>query len=311
MNRLTVYKKIFFLLATTLFSVGTMACEICGCSISGYHFGILPQFRKNFIGLKYNYRSFNSQHLISEELYILGEKSTEHYQSAEVWGRIYGGKKLQLIFILPFNHFVQKEEGVKRVSTGLGDITLEANYTVYDDAANIHKKFKQTLLAGAGLKLPTGKFKSATNGDELNPSMNAGSGSTDFLLNGIYTCRYEKFGLNADLNYRMNTRNKDEFKFGNRLTSAIKFFYWKDLDKKITLLPNAGFLYERADADQHYDEKIRYSGGDITYLTLGTEAYFGKLNLGATLNHPLSQQLSKGLVHNNNQFSINATYMFK
>ena len=308
---LELNKKIVVLLVSILFSFASIACDICGCSSSGYHLGILPQFKKNFIGLKYNYRHFSSQHLISEELYILGEKSTEKFQSAEVWGRMYVGKKLQLIFILPFNHFVQNEEGAKRVASGLGDITLAANYTVYNDATNIHKKFKQTLLAGAGVKLPTGKFNGASDGDELNPSMNAGSGSTDFLLNGIYTCRYGKLGLNTDLNYRMNTANTDEFKFGNRLTSAIKFFYWKDLDKKTTLLPNAGFLFERANADQHYDGKLKYSGGDITYLTVGTEAYIGKISLGATFNHPLTQHLARGLVHNHNQFSMNATYMFK
>jgi hypothetical protein len=288
-----------------------MACEICGCSISGYHFGILPQFKKNFIGLKYNYRSFNSQHLISEELYITGNKSTEQFQSAEVWGRIYAAKKVQLMFILPFNHFVQKEEGTTSKATGVGDITVAANYTLYDDAANIHKKFKQTVLAGAGVKLPTGKFDVSKTSDELNPSMNTGSGSTDFLINGIYTCRYQKLGLNADLNYRINNRNKESFRYGNRLTSGLKFFYWKDVDKKITLLPNAGLLFETADTDRHYDENIKYSGGEIVYLTVGTEAYIGKINLGATFNHPLSQQLSKGLVHNNNQISINASYMFK
>jgi hypothetical protein len=288
-----------------------MACEICGCSINGYHFGILPQFKKNFIGLKYNYRSFSSQHLISEELFILGNKSTEQFQSADVWGRIYAGKKVQMIFILPFNHFVQNEEGTKTAATGIGDITLAANYTLYNDAANIHKKFKQTLLAGAGLKLPTGKFNVSKNGDELNPSMNTGSGSTDFVLNGIYTCRYQKLGLNADLNYRINTRNEESFMYGNRLTSGLKFFYWKDLDKKTTLLPNAGLLIETADKDRHYEENIQYSGGEIIYLTIGTEAYIGKINLGATFNHPLSQRLSKGLVHNNNQVSINASYMFK
>jgi hypothetical protein len=223
---------------------------------------------------------------------------------------VYAGKKLQFIFILPFNHFVQNEEGVKKSASGIGDITVAANYTVYNDAGNIHKKFKQTLLAGAGVKLPTGKFNGPHDGDELNPSMNAGSGSTDLLVNGIYTCRYGKIGLNADVNYRVNTANTNEFKFGNRLTSAIKFFYWKDLDKKTTLLPHAGFLFERANADQHYDEKLSYSGGDITYLTVGTEAYIGKISLGGTFNQPLSQHLSRGLVHNNAQFSINATYMF-
>lgn len=303
-------KCIYALLISLAISTSSFACEICGCAINGYHFGILPQFKKNLFGVRYNYRSFQSQHLISEQLFIKGNTSTEFYNSVDIWGRFFVGKKIQLFAFVPFNQFVQNEEGIKTKASGLGDITIAANYTLYNDAANKEKLFKQTLLVGGGIKLPTGKFATVSGNEVLNPNMNTGTGSIDYLVNTIYNCRYKRVGLNADANYRINSTNNDEFQYGNRFTTSAKFFYWKDVGKKTTLLPNAGIMYEYAAKDKHYTEKQNFSGGDITYLTTGLEVYTGKINIGCTYNHPLAQNLSRGLVTNKDQVSVNVSYMF-
>lgn len=287
-----------------------MACDICGCSINGYHYGILPQFRKNIIGVNYSYRSFSSQHLISETLYILGNRSTEYYNTAELWGRMQVGKRLQLYAFVPVNHYIQREAGTSSKTSGLGDITLAANYILYNSAPQRDKRFKQTLLAGGGIKLPSGKFNNPKTGDELNPSMNTGTGSIDYLAQVIYQCRYGRAGLNTDMNYRVNSNNSRDFRFGNRLTTAARLFYWKDIGKQATLLPNAGILYEHAEKDHHQGEVQAFSGGHITQLVAGLECYRGRLNLGVTYNHPLSQQLSQGLVVMNDQCSVHVNIVF-
>jgi hypothetical protein len=303
-------KKLILLLTALLFFLNSTACEICGCSINGYHYGILPQFTKNFVGLKYSYRSFQSQHLISEQLYILGHTSTEYYNAAELWGRFYVNKKIQLYAFVPFNHYLTNEQGAKTIAKGMGDITIAANYTLYNNATNPIKNFKQTLLVGGGVKLPTGKFNTSKLGAALNPSINTGTGSIDYLTNIIYTCRFKKVGLNADANYRINSTNKNDFIYGNRFTTAAKFFYWKNMGKKTTLLPNAGIMYEHAAKDKHYAEIQNFSGGNITYLTAGIEAYIGKINIGTTYNKPLSQNMSQGLVQTKSHLSVNVGIMF-
>lgn len=303
-------KKMAFVIIALLFSYSSLACEICGCSINGYHYGILPQFKKNLIGVKYGYRSYQSQHLISETLHILGNRSTEYYNSAEIWGRYYVNKRLQLFAFVPFNHFRQHESGVSTTAKGIGDITLAASYMVYNTAARKDKTFKQTLLAGGGVKVPTGKFDKSKSGQELNPSINTGSGSVDYLANLIYNCRYKRAGLNLDANYRVNSANGKDFRFGNRFTSAARFFYWQDVGKKITLLPNSGIMYEHAEKDRHQQELQKFSGGNIQFFTAGLEVYSGILNVGVTYNHPLSQNLSEGLVTMNNQFSAHLNILF-
>ncbi len=288
----------------------SFACEICGCSGNGYHYGILPQFRKNILGIRYTNRRFFSQHLISEQLLIPGNTSTEYFSSTELWGRFYLGKKIQLLAFLPFNNFRQVENGVSSTASGPGDMTVAFTYTLFDNASDIGRDFKQTLLAGAGVKLPVGKFNPSSGGGELNPSMNTGTGSVDYLVNTIYTCRYKRTGINADFNYRLNGANKNEFRYGDRITTAAKFFYWKDVGKKTTLLPNAGIMYEKLQEDTHYSDKQHFSGGNITFFTAGLELYTGRINVGCTYNDPLSQQLSRGYVKAKSQFSVTFNYMF-
>ncbi len=305
-------RKWLILIALALFINEASACEICGCSGNGYHLGILPQFKKHFIGVRNTYRVFNSQHLISEQLHILGNRSVEYYNTTELWGRYQAGKKTQLFLLVPYNHFVQHEEGKPSQKVqGLGDISLLANHILLNKNAGKMGKLQQTWQAGAGLKLPTGKYDS-NNSDDLNANMNAGTGSVDVLLNTIYTLRYDHLGLNLDMGYRINTENTDAFRYGNRLTGGARVFYWKNIGRamKWSVLPNIGILYDRAAKDHHGEEKQNFSGGAITNLVAGTEIYSGKWALGASWFHPLKQNLSKGLVTMKSQITVNLAYVF-
>lgn len=305
--------KKWFVFAVLHFTINeASACEICGCSGNGYHLGILPQFKKHFIGVRNTYRVFNSQHLISEQLHILGKKSVEYFNTTEIWGRYQVGKKTQLFVLVPYNSFTQKEEGLAAQKVqGLGDISILANRILMTKNAGKMDKIQQTWQAGGGVKLPTGRYDS-DNSDDLNANMNAGTGSFDILLNTIYTIRYNHFGLNADAGYRINTANTDEFRYGNRITTGARLFYWKNLGRamKWSILPNIGILYDRAAKDDHHQEKQTYSGGSITNLVAGTEIYAGKWTLGASWFHPLQQDLSKGLVKMKSQVTINMAWVF-
>ena len=80
------------------------------------------------------------------------------FNSTELWGRFYAGKKFQLFAFVPYNHFKQIETGVTTIEQGIGDITLAANYTIFNTADDLSKDFKQTVLLGGGVKLPTGNL---------------------------------------------------------------------------------------------------------------------------------------------------------
>ncbi|MBP8240682.1 MAG: hypothetical protein KAX50_12000 [Saprospiraceae bacterium] len=39
-----------------------LACDVCGCAVGGNYLGILPQFRRHFAGVRFQYRTFDSEH---------------------------------------------------------------------------------------------------------------------------------------------------------------------------------------------------------------------------------------------------------
>jgi hypothetical protein len=73
-------------------------------------------------------------------------------------------------------------------------------------------------------------------------NLQAGTGSTDFIINGIYTIR-KKLGFNAEAIGRINTFNNLQHKFGNRINIGLQAFYWFNVHG-YSLLPHAGFAYE-------------------------------------------------------------------
>ena len=291
-------------------ALATQACEICGCSVNGYQFGILPQFKKHFVGVRHQFRSFRSQHLISQQLYILGNQSREYYHSTEVWGRFQVGKKLQLFAFLPYHHFKQVEAGTTSRANGMGDISLMGYYTALNNANQLHRRFKQTLQLGGGIKLPTGRFLPFRGESELNPHLNTGTGSVDYFINGIHTMRYKRIGLTAEASYRINTENQNQFRYGNRLTTAARFFYWKDVSKKVSLLPQVGLSWETADRDHLYADKQPFTGGSITQLVSGIDVFSSHVGVNLGVQIPLQQNLARGLVHTNTQVNVGLTYIF-
>jgi hypothetical protein len=58
------------LLCSTAFT--SFACDICGCGVGSYYLGILPEFNKRFIGLRYQHKSLQTH------LGPLGQRTPNH-----------------------------------------------------------------------------------------------------------------------------------------------------------------------------------------------------------------------------------------
>src|SRR5690606_19183073 len=91
---------VIILLALTWLLPEADACNICGCGVGNYHYGILPQFQKNFVGLRYRHRSFDS-HLSGGHHDAM--MSAETFQRVELWGRFYPAKRIQAFVFVPYN----------------------------------------------------------------------------------------------------------------------------------------------------------------------------------------------------------------
>jgi hypothetical protein len=280
-------KKILLSLCILFCLQETMGCDICGCSSGNYFIGTFPQFRKHFFGARYTFRSFHSR--------VAGDPtqfSKDFYQTTELWTGINIGRKWQVLAFIPFNINRQSsDDGIKK-SNGLGDISIIANYNVINTRKGDKKDhmISQQLWIGGGVKIPTGKFSVAA--EDIVPQANnqAGTGSVDYILNKIYSIHINDWGINSNLNYKIN-EGADHYKFGNRM-SAGAFIFHSLFNRNITFNPNVGMLYEHLSANELNRVKVEDTGGKALMGSAGLDVNFKKLAIGFNAQLPVSQNFS-------------------
>ena len=220
------------------------------------------------------------------------------------------GKKWQIIAFVPYNINRQSsDDGIKN-SDGLGDITFITNYKLLDKrTGDKHgNRISQQLWIGGGVKLPTGKF--AADPNDIIPDANnqPGTGSVDILLNAMYTFHINDWGINSNINYKIN-RSAKNFHFGNRFNTSA-FVFRSISAAKITFNPNVGVLYENLQANKLDNLKVQETGGNALFAAVGLETNFSKMAVGFNAQLPLSQNLSNGQTTTKVRGMVHLTFTF-
>ncbi|MCX6350455.1 MAG: hypothetical protein NTX03_01175 [Bacteroidetes bacterium] len=226
------FKVLLLLFCTQIFVINSIkACTMCGSAASNTFTGSLQSFDKNFIGTRYNYRQFS----IFKEGSILKEEADEnipgYLSTQEIFAGFYPIKKLQIFAILPYHFYNSKDIH----QSGLGDATLLANYNLFSLTAKNNCCIKYSLNLGAGLKLPTGKVK---NDNTSVNSLQLVSGSLDYLFLTSFKMSYDKFTLVADGQYALTSPDKNNYRFGDRMATAINIFYNYSPTNELNIFPH-------------------------------------------------------------------------
>lgn len=286
-----IYTTLFLILTASV----SMACDVCGCRLGGLSYGILPQHYQHLIGVRYSYAGFNA-HMNHDSEYYNDEYSDDTYQRIDLMGRISLLPRLQLNVQLPYliNDMDGTEQSVS--SSGIGDPSILVFFTPFN-SGDSNSSWKNSLLIGGGVKLPFGEYKKEDNAEIINRNFQLGSGSLDYLLSANFTISYDNWGINMESSYKMNSRNDDDYRFGNQFNiSGYVFRYLKTTD--LSFLPFAGVYHENS--AHHTDGKIKQinTGGSATYATLGYQVYWKQLSFNMEYQLPITQQFNTDAIAN-------------
>ena len=208
---------------------------------------------------------------------------------------------------------------------GAGDLSLVAKHILFNTKSGDTVSKAVRLVVGGGIKLPTGNFNkkytvtpyTSYKGNpvysapykELDPHMQGGTGSVDFILLGELLLRLKSVGLSTDVSYKINTNNPNRFRFANRLNTNSYFFYQIKIKKNV-LMPVTGLSFEYSKRDQLESKDYLNSGGSALFLTYGLKFYVKSLAIGATYFNPIRQSLNDRQLPNKNRVTTHLTYYF-
>lgn len=306
-------KILVILVCLFTISYEARACDICGCGVGSYYIGLLPDFKKRFLGIRYQYKTLRSH---------LGPGGTtsylttdETYQTAEVWGGWNIGKRFRVLGFVPINFNSRENQGVTMNKSGIGDIAVVGYYQLLGRTSSVlnNKLLIQSLWIGGGIKAPTGRYEPSERkeNEETPNNFQLGTASTDFTLNAMYDVRLMDFGINANVSYKINTNNKYEYRYGNKFTANLLAYYKFRMAEKFTIAPNAGLLIETATKDTEMGKyKVDVSGGHSFLATAGIEATFNSISIGANYQPVISQELADMRVRAGNRAMVHVSYLF-
>jgi hypothetical protein len=183
---------------------------------------------------------------------------------------------------------------------GLGDITLDAEYTRKLGSPGTHLRFSGSV------KLPTGDDEKTVEGDDgLEYALPLGTGTTDFVLKGQYARSTASMGLVAGLMYRKNSPSESIQDWGGgdtattETTNASQLIasafarkragqsWWVHLGLSAMVLGDGKRVTEYSDGSPTFDWEANM-GGTLVDVFPGVSYALGKLNPYLGMRIPLS-----------------------
>jgi len=305
-----IKKVSFFIIATGLF-LRASACDICGCNMSGLYFGFLPMYKSHFVGLRYNQATFKA-YIDNDDFYFEDEYSSDTYRQVELMGRFSLSEKWQLRYILPYaiNTMDGSHQNVN--SNGFGDPIIMGYFNPFSTGDDFTQTIRQTLLLGAGIKLPLGQFDREDGGELINRNFQLGSGSVDYIAGLNYTARLSAVGLNIESSYKINTENELDYSFGDQFNASANLFYYIET-AQLSILPFGGLFYEYAEEHKNGGIIEANTGGEAWLGTFGVQLFRNKLMLNLQYQTPISQSFNTDVnasISGKDRFSVSLIQNF-
>jgi len=153
----------------------------------------------------------------------------------------------------------------------LGDVRLIGRY-----ALSVEGGYGVTF----GIKLPTGITTGAFSGPAggtVDPSLQAGTGSTDVLLGGYYTSQIDAWGWFTQATWQHALASQAGYTPGDALNANLGLRYAGLLDN-VTPLLQLNYVHRNTDSGfnaSHEFDGTPQTGGNLMYLAPGVAATLG------------------------------------
>jgi len=212
----------------------------------------------------------------------------EQYNTVELRGDFYIREIWKTTVILPYinNHQTVVDEN-RYVVNGFSDPILMESFQIYNSfKSDNSKKFVHRLEVGIGVKFPLGKINRAYEVGVPNLDLQPGTGSFDYLGSLTYITKYKQFGVYSNFNYKFNTYNVEDYKYGNTTNLTLNAFY-QTKGEKISFMPSVGAYVEQMSFDKNryaqQNELISIdhqdTGGQILFANAGLKVFKGSFVL--------------------------------
>ena len=256
------------------------ACDVCSGGGAVNFMGILPQFQKNFAGLRVQHKAFKNSQL----------NSTDYFNSIDLWSRYNPNKNWQLFAFLPYQINQRKINHVNTPVQGLGDATFMAGYFVFNNSDSINSKVKYTWMLGAGTQLPIGNTKATTwLGLPADAILQPGTGAIGANVFSTFTFRIKKFGFAADAQFRTMSTNNAGYQFGNRINASLRIFR-TFAHRNANFIPQFIGTLETSKKDMSRGVQVNESGGNSAFIGAGCDFFNRNIAIGFNVLQSLELQ---------------------
>lgn len=152
-------------------------------------------------------------------------------------------------------------------TSGMGDLRLTGKYAV-------HASIRHLLVAGLGIKAPTGEYKLRDSGGNISePTLMPGTGAWDGLVSLYYAYQIRPHAWDTFISgsYQVTTANSLEYKMGNTLLLNTGTHYQFTAHAR-EFTASLQINLRQAPRDEFNNQSMPNTGGTWVYLTPGITA---------------------------------------
>ena len=148
--------------------------------------------------------------------------------------------------------------------------------------------------------------------DDLLGDVNSqmGTGSTDFIFNAMYNIHLGIFGINTTANYKVNTINSSNFRYGDRFSINSFAYYQTKAGKGIFMAPNIGLLYLHNGQNNLAKTKVNETGGYVVSASAGLDINIRNVTVGTNVQLPFAQNFAHHQTDEKVSGLVHVTYTF-